>query len=384
MEEGPMNFDTADSLMALSVDVACELMDFSTFVTSPVTLPRAVCSTPLHLVIPTAQTIFGPEMTDAASVHAVLLKLSSFWTLRPHLWFEQAEAQFHIRQITSESTRYYYVLSSLDQETAAQVEEFIQSPPEDGKYTAFKALLIRTSGLSRHKRARRLMLLDGLGDRPPSALMNEMLALAEGHKPCLMFEQAFLEQLPEDICLLLSDADFSDPREVVARAGVLWNARKERGASVAQITKPRAQRQTRPGPAAEPTKPGDGSEELLLPAVGHRGPPLQTTLQIPGKRQGSLLYVWDKQSGRCFLVDTRAEISVLPPTSYDTRNREPGPTLRAANGSTIRTYGTRTVQLQFSSSRFTWDFTLAAVANHSWGRIFYEPTACWSTCKGSD
>ncbi|XP_062889690.1 uncharacterized protein LOC134338085 [Mobula hypostoma] len=311
-------------------------------------------------------------MTDAASVHAVSLKLPSFWTLRPHLWFEQAEAQFHIRQITSESARYYYVLSSLDQETAAQVEEFIQSPPEDGKYTAFKALLIRTFGLSRRERARRLMHLDGLGDRPPSALMNKMLALAEGHKPCLMFEQAFLEQLPEDICLLLSDADFSNPREVAARADVLWNARKERGASVAQITKPRAQRQTRPGPAAEPTKPGDGSEEpneqwcfyhqrwgtearrcrppCKFPGNARAQPPLMATV---AGHQDRLLYVWDKQSGRRFLVDTGAEISVLPPTSYDTRNREPGPTLRAANGSTIRTYGTRTVRLQFSSSRFT-------------------------------
>ncbi|XP_059840661.1 uncharacterized protein LOC132402099 isoform X2 [Hypanus sabinus] len=38
------------------------------------------------------------------------------------------------------------------------------------------------------------------------------------------------------------------------------------------------------------------------------------------------------------------------------------PPLRAVNGSTVRTYGTRQVQLQFGSSQFTWDFTLAAVA----------------------
>ncbi|XP_059805130.1 uncharacterized protein LOC132380394 [Hypanus sabinus] len=165
-------------------------------------------------------------MTDAASVHAVSLKLPGFWTQRPDLWFQQAEAQFHIRQITSEDTRYYYVVSSLDQDTAAQVAEFVQSPPADGKYTEFKALLLRTFGLSRRKRAARLLHLDGLGDRPPSALMNEMLSLADEHTPCLMFEQAFLEQLPEDIRLLLSDSDFSDPRKVAAWADLLWNAKK--------------------------------------------------------------------------------------------------------------------------------------------------------------
>ena len=72
-------------------------------------------------------------MADAAFVNAVSLKLPSFWTLQPHLWFQQAEAQFHVRQITSEDTRYYYVVSSLDQDTAAQVAEFVQSPPADGK-----------------------------------------------------------------------------------------------------------------------------------------------------------------------------------------------------------------------------------------------------------
>ncbi|XP_059810283.1 uncharacterized protein LOC132383399 [Hypanus sabinus] len=194
-------------------------------------------------------------MTDAASVHAVSLKLPGFWTQRPDLWFQQAEAQFHVRQITSEDTRYYYVVGSLDQDTAAQVAEFVQSPPADGKYTEFKALLIRTFGLSRRERAARLLHLDGLGDRPPSALMNEMLSLADEHTPCLMFEQAFLEQLPEDICLLLSDADFSDPRKVAARADLLWNAKKVSGASIAQITQPRSRQQTSPGPAAEPANP---------------------------------------------------------------------------------------------------------------------------------
>ncbi|XP_051898645.1 uncharacterized protein LOC127585315 isoform X2 [Pristis pectinata] len=195
------------------------------------------------------------EMDDSAAANAVALKLPTFWTLRPSVWFDQAEAQFHLRQITSDSTKYYHVVSSLDQETAAQVGDFIQSPPEEDKYPAFKDLLIRTFGLSRCERATRLLHLDGLGDRSPSALMNEMLALAEGHKPCLMFEQAFLEQLPDDIHLLLADADFSNPREVAARADVLWRAKRESGSSVSQITRPRAQRLPCPAPATKQPRP---------------------------------------------------------------------------------------------------------------------------------
>ncbi|XP_051899301.1 uncharacterized protein LOC127585678 isoform X1 [Pristis pectinata] len=197
-------------------------------------------------------------MIDSSSVHAVSLKLPPFWALRPRLWFVQS------RQMSSDSTRYYYVVSSLDQETAAQVEDFVQSPPEEGKYAAFKALLIRTFGFSQREHSACLLHLDGLGDRPPSALMNEMLALADGHKPCLMFEQAFLEQLPEDVHLPMADVDFSDPRKVVAQADVLWKAKKESGTSVGQITKPPAQCQDRPGPATERTQPRGSSEEATV------------------------------------------------------------------------------------------------------------------------
>ncbi|XP_045127726.1 uncharacterized protein LOC123514144 [Portunus trituberculatus] len=144
--------------------------------------------------------------------NAVSLKLPTFWTAQPQVWFEQAEAQFHIRQITADTTKYYYVVSALDQDTAGRIIDYLRQPPATDKYEGIKTLLNETFGLSRRVRASKLLHMDGLGDRKPSVLMNEMLALMDGHKPCLLFEQIFLEQLPEDIRLLLADADFTDPR----------------------------------------------------------------------------------------------------------------------------------------------------------------------------
>ncbi|XP_045105049.1 uncharacterized protein LOC123500391 [Portunus trituberculatus] len=134
--------------------------------------------------------------------NAVALKLPTFWTTQPQVWFEQAEAQFHIRQITADTTKYYYVVGALDQETAGHVIDFLRHPPSDDKYEEIKKLLSNTFGLSRRARAARLLHMDGLGDRKPSMLMNEMLTLMDGHKPCFLFEQLFLEQMPEDIRLL--------------------------------------------------------------------------------------------------------------------------------------------------------------------------------------
>ena len=76
----------------------------------------------------------------------------------------------------------------------------------------------------------------------------------------------------------------------------------------------------------------------------------------------SLLYAWDKLSGRRFLVDTGAEVSVLPATGLDTRTNPTGSSLKAANGSTITTYGVRTTKLHFGTHQYKWDFTVADVS----------------------
>ena len=60
--------------------------------------------------------------------HAVSLKLPTFWSSQPEVWFAQAEAQFNLRKITADDTKYYYVLAALDQPTATRLLDLI-SPP---------------------------------------------------------------------------------------------------------------------------------------------------------------------------------------------------------------------------------------------------------------
>ena len=53
----------------------------------------------------------------------------------------------------------------------------------------------------------------------------------------------------------------------------------------------------------------------------------------------------DPVSKLSYLIDTGAEISVLPPCPEDRHNSSGGIQLQAANGSSIRTFGERSVQL---------------------------------------
>lgn len=79
-------------------------------------------------------------------------------------------------------------------------------------------------------------------------------------------------------------------------------------------------------------------------------------------RVGRLLFIRDSISGRRFLCDTGAQRSVLPASRLDIITDSHGPPMEAANGSPIRTYGTRSVELCFGGQHFSWDFVTAKVA----------------------
>ena len=159
--------------------------------------------------------------------NAVALKLPAFWTSQPAVWFIQAEAQFTLRNITADDTKYAYLVAALDQTTATRLLDILSNPPDNDKYKALKKRLTSTYGLSRRDRAAALLHVGDLGDRKPSELMDEMLSLLGDHTPCLLFEQLFLERMPTEIRLqLANDTSFNDLRAAAAKADELWQARK--------------------------------------------------------------------------------------------------------------------------------------------------------------
>ena len=108
------------------------------------------------------------------------------------------------------------------------------------------------------------------------------------------------------------------------------------------------------------------------------------TLYVLGKRYGRpplvaaavgdlstcLFYLYDRHSGVQFLVDTGAQVSVLPATNLDLRSGLTGPPLSAANGSNIRTFGSRTVSLSINSRLYKWNCVVADVSKPLLGADF--------------
>ena len=127
---------------------------------------------------------------------------------------------------------------------------------------------------------------------------------------------------------------------------------------------------------------------MLLPSQFETGRlQVHPTLFLVGKRTGQspivamaaghntgLFFLSDKISGRQFLVDTRAEISVISATASDKRTTQGGPLLSAANGTAIKTYGSRNVPLQFTSKVINGFSPLQMSLAPYWEQIFYDQT----------
>ena len=118
-----------------------------------------------------------------------------------------------------------------------------------------------------------------------------------------------------------------------------------------------------------------------LHLVGKRAGQSQVVASATGLND-SFLFVWDKISGRRFLVDTGAEVSVLPASGLDIRIGQKGSSLQAANGSSIKTYGVCTTTLHLASHQYKWDFIVADVSRPLLGADFLCANSLLVDLKG--
>ena len=100
------------------------------------------------------------------------------------------------------------------------------------------------------------------------------------------------------------------------------------------------------------------------------GQPLVAT-GATGRSHSCLFYIQDRTSGLRFMLDTGAEVSVLPPSGQSNSSRPTGYDLKEANGSTIATFRTRSLTLDLGLRRsFRWVFIITGVRHAILGADF--------------
>ena len=142
-------------------------------------------------------------------IAAVSLKLPPFWPADPAVWFLQVEAQFTLKGIVQQRTKFDHVIAVLAPEVATEVRDIILNPPGDTPYDLLKAALIKRTEASEQRKLQQLLTAEELGDRKPSQLLRRMQQLLgdAGPPPEGAFvRQLFLQRMPPSVRMVLASA----------------------------------------------------------------------------------------------------------------------------------------------------------------------------------
>ena len=91
------------------------------------------------------------------------------------------------------------MISQLDHQHAAEVEDVITDPPSEQKYEKLKTELIKRLSASREKRVKQLLMHEELGDRKPSQFLRHLQTLAGPAVPKDFLRTLWSSRLPHNI-----------------------------------------------------------------------------------------------------------------------------------------------------------------------------------------
>ena len=130
---------------------------------------------------------------------AISPKIPPLWTEDPAAWKSQCEAQFRIAGITSEATKYSYIVANMDKSHFAFLKDKLTCEPGSTAYTDLMAVILLRFTKSA---AERMQLLHdvSLGDMTPTQMLRRMEAcVPEEEHTSEMFRHTFLLKLTEDV-----------------------------------------------------------------------------------------------------------------------------------------------------------------------------------------
>ncbi|KAM9310038.1 uncharacterized protein KZ484_025989 [Pholidichthys leucotaenia] len=321
------------------------------------------------------------RMGTSSNACAVAVKLPDFWQHILRSWFHHTEAQFALRGITADDTKFYRVVAALDARTAQQVASLLDQPPAHDRYVALKAAQTRCYTLSDCERAERLLRRSKLGDGSAVDLMEKMFALMGTDDGHFLFAHLFLRNLPTEARVVLANSLLLAVRDYRALAQEADRIILTTRALTVNAAASEPSETTRGGeepPTAAGAKErqrdtlcfyhcrfGGNARRCAPPCQFKRSGKCQGQQSVAAATAGEenkLLYVTDSLSGRCFLVDNGAQKSIILPTYSDRLAGPSGPGLVAVNGSDIKTFDERTLALSLHGRTYKWTFAIAALS----------------------
>ena len=152
------------------------------------------------------------------------VKLPPFWAAAPEEWFGLCDGQFFLNGVDDERARFYLVLSALPEATARSVADLLRGPPPPDAYTVLRRRLLASHSLTEYHRLEQLHTTQGLGGQRPSELLTSMVQLCPaGETATKLFRYLFLQRLPRELRIMLSEDGASPIEQLAERADTLWS-----------------------------------------------------------------------------------------------------------------------------------------------------------------
>ena len=128
-------------------------------------------------------------------------------------------AQFRMRHVTAQRTKFYHVVASLSPDFATEVRDLIIRPPADAPYDSLREQLIKCTTASEQRKLQQLFSAEELGDRKPSQLLSRLQQLmgerASATDNTFLWE-LFLKRLPGNVRMILASTASSSSLDELA------------------------------------------------------------------------------------------------------------------------------------------------------------------------
>lgn len=144
------------------------------------------------------------NMPETSQLARVAVKPPAFWKANPALWFVRLESQFTLAGITSDETKFNYVISAVDSDILNSVSDIILKPPENEKYKSLKEKLIDLHSESEASKIRTLLQGLEIGDQRPSQVLTRMRSLAGDTVGDPLLKSLWLNRLPSGTQTILA------------------------------------------------------------------------------------------------------------------------------------------------------------------------------------
>ncbi|ROT82927.1 gag-pol polyprotein [Penaeus vannamei] len=314
-------------------------------------------------------------------------------------WFFQVEQEFLLRNITTQ-TKFRLLVTNLPPELLTVGD--LLNDHRCATYDELKEAILRRAAPNPLTALSSFLSSDAADSRTPTEILHHfqrLLTRTGTTLPPDVMRSLFLKRLPADIqqILLVSDAPLEHlalkadamlaaraptPSKATVSAttttsAVTLGSLAAHVATLSEAVQKITQERSRSRPRCRTPSPPHSDRDFRRSLPPNRqprfrapAPPLKDW-RVPRKLgapvfrgpRRRLLYVRDASSSLRFLVDTGAEVSLLPASHRDKRFPS-SRTLEAANTSPINTYGERSRTLSLEgepAQRFQWIFLVADV-----------------------